>query len=101
MDLMQVFWKRRALADLDRIATHIAENDRQAARNVVRRLHEAVALLKVQPRAGRIGRLEGTRELVISSLPYILAYLIGANGKELEILAVFHDRQKWPDTPIK
>jgi plasmid stabilization system protein ParE len=43
---------------------------------------------------GRPGRIEGTRELVISRTPYIAAYRIG--GDTVRILRVLHGAQQWP-----
>jgi plasmid stabilization system protein ParE len=44
---------------------------------------------------GRPGRIEGTRELVISRTPYIAAYRIV--GNTVRILRVLHGAQQWPD----
>jgi addiction module RelE/StbE family toxin len=47
------------------------------------------------PEMGRPGRIEGTRELVISRTPYIAAYRI--LGETVRILRVLHGAQLWPD----
>jgi plasmid stabilization system protein ParE len=47
------------------------------------------------PQMGRSGRIEGTRELVISGTPYIAAYRI--DGDAVRILRVLHGAQQWPD----
>ena len=44
---------------------------------------------------GRHGRIEGTRELVIPGLPYIIPYRVKNNV--IEILRVLHAARKWPD----
>jgi addiction module RelE/StbE family toxin len=44
---------------------------------------------------GRSGRIEGTRELVISRTPYIAAYRI--LGSTVQILRVLHGAQLWPE----
>ena len=44
---------------------------------------------------GRPGRIEGTRELVISRTPYIAAYRIA--GDTVRILRLLHGAQQWPD----
>jgi len=46
------------------------------------------------PQTGRLGRILGTRELVITSTPYIAAYRIV--GEDVVVLAVFHHAQRWP-----
>jgi toxin ParE1/3/4 len=43
---------------------------------------------------GRPGRVVGTRELIVPDTPYIIPYRV--RGERLELIAVFHGRQKWP-----
>ena len=69
----------------------------ESARNaawVANRILNAVDLLQAHPELGRPGRLAGTRELVVTDTPYIIPYRV-RHGR-LELLAVFHGRQKWP-----
>jgi len=53
-------------------------------------------MLATQHNIGRIGRLPGTRELVVSPYPYIVAYR--EHGNEVHILAVVHTSRRWPKT---
>jgi len=43
---------------------------------------------------GRPGRVSGTRELVVPGTPYVIPYRL--QGQRIEIIAVFHGRQRWP-----
>lgn len=43
---------------------------------------------------GRTGRVVGTRELVVPDTPYIIPYRVKRN--RLEVIAIFHGRQRWP-----
>jgi plasmid stabilization system protein ParE len=43
---------------------------------------------------GRNGRIMGTRELVITALPYIIPYRVTASS--VDIITVMHAAQKWP-----
>jgi hypothetical protein len=47
------------------------------------------------PQSGRPGRIERTRELVISRTPHIVAYRIA--GDIVQILRVLHGARRWPD----
>ena len=58
---MQVKWLAVALRNLDHEAEFIAADDPQAARQVVSRVLDAVAVLALQPGIGRPGRVPGTR----------------------------------------
>ncbi|WP_214431798.1 hypothetical protein [Dendronalium phyllosphericum] len=42
-----------------------------------------------------IGRIAGTRELVITRTPFIVAYRVRAD--QIEILAVIHATRRWYD----
>jgi toxin ParE1/3/4 len=44
---------------------------------------------------GRPGRIDGTRELVISRTPYVAAYRIA--GDTVLVLRLLHGAQQWPD----
>ena len=61
-----ITWTEPALQDLDDIAAYIALDNPLAAGTVVRRIVEQVAGLGFYPRIGRPGRVEDTREIVIS-----------------------------------
>ena len=50
--------------------------------------------LRPMPNRGRPGRIENTRELVLSSLPYIVIYQVF--DERLLILNIVHGAQRWP-----
>lgn len=91
---MQVRWLRKALRNLDEEATYIASDDAVAARLVVKRVLDAVAMLTKHPGLGRPGRVSGTRELVVPKTRYIVPYRV--RGKTVEILRVFHTSRRLP-----
>lgn len=62
---------------------------------MIGRIRQAVSHLDRQPRMGRLGKLEGTRELVVPGTPFIVVYRV-ANGV-VEILRIIHGAQHWPD----
>ena len=45
--------------------------------------------------SGRVGRVEGTRELVVAGTAYLIPYRI--KGDDVQLLRVFHEAQKWPN----
>lgn len=91
---MKIIWRRAALSDLAEIAEYIARDNPQAARRVVTIIRKEVVKLKRNPLLGRMGRVEDTRELVITHYPYIVAYQVQA--RTVEILAVVHTARLWP-----
>ena len=92
---MQVRWLRRALRNLADEAEYIASDDPQAAARTLDRIASTVARLATHPASGRIGRVPGTRELIVSGTPYIVPYRV--RGATVEILRVFHGARKWPE----
>jgi len=59
------------------------------------RMVVAVRRLIDFPASGRVGRIAGTREVVINGTPYVAAYAI--TETTVRILRVLHGAQEWPD----
>jgi toxin ParE1/3/4 len=92
---LAIIWTKRSVRRLDQIGHYIALENPAAAVEVVARIATAGNTLAELPHLGRPGRIIGTRELVISGLPYIMPYRL--KGQSIEILTVIHTAQKWPD----
>jgi addiction module RelE/StbE family toxin len=92
---LRLEWSVFALEDRDGIFDYIEEDSPRAAVVVDDRIRTQVRQLLQFPETGRLGRVEGTRELVISRTPYIAAYRI--TGDTVRILRVLHGAQQWPD----
>jgi addiction module RelE/StbE family toxin len=92
---LRLEWSVFALEDRDGIFDYIEEDSPRAAVVVDDRIRTQVRQLLQSPETGRLGRVEGTRELVISRTPYIAAYRI--TGDTVRILRVLHGAQQWPD----
>ena len=76
------------------LRAYIQKDSEQNAAVVAQRILQAVELLQTQPEMGRAGRVLGTRELIIPDTPYLIPYRLRRD--RLELIAVFHGRQKWP-----
>ena len=92
---MAIRWLSAALADMQAIKAYIAEHNPEAAQQVIACIRSETLALAGQPGIGRIGRISGTRELIITPYPYIVAYREQAN--EIHILAVVHTSRRWPE----
>jgi toxin ParE1/3/4 len=64
------------------------------APELVRAIYHAPAAVLQFPYRGRLGKKEGTRELVLSPLPYVVVYRI--SGDAIHVLRILHAAQKWP-----
>lgn len=91
---MTVVWSPRAVGHLADLRAYIAQDNPAAAGRVAETILVAVERLVEFPNLGRPGRVTGTRELVIPGTAYVIPYRL--RGDRLEIVAVFHGRQRWP-----
>jgi toxin ParE1/3/4 len=91
---MKVVWSRRAIRHLVYLREYIEKDSEQNAALVAKRILKAVDLLQSHPEMGRPGRVVGTRELVVPGTPYLIPYRV--RRERMELIAVFHGRQKWP-----
>jgi toxin ParE1/3/4 len=93
---VKIVWTRKARLHL-RAAYDYWSHERSfpAATKMLERIFSAVELLEHHPFAGRPGRIPETRELVIVSTPFLVAYR--ARRGKIEILAFLHGARKWPE----
>jgi addiction module RelE/StbE family toxin len=89
----RIRWTLRALRRLDEIGAYIQRENPDAAARVVARIVSAVDVLADYPATGRVGRIKGTREVVLADIPYIVPYRV---GQDIEVLTVLHAHQQWP-----
>ena len=91
----RIRWTRRAIRRLDQIGANIAIESPKGAARVIQRIASAIAPLASHPALGRVGRIEGTRELVLADVHYIIAYRV--TSETVDVLTVLHASQQWPD----
>lgn len=92
---MKVIWSPRAIRHLTALRAYIAQDSEQNAALAAERILHSVGLLATQPEMGRPGRVLGTRELIVPGTGLLLPYRV--REACLEIIAVFHGRQRWPE----
>ena len=93
---MKVRWTIPAANQLQDIFDYISDDNPAAAERLVRRIRDAIQRTGRLPRAGRIGRVAGTREIAVSGTPYLVAYRIVE--KSIHVLAILHGAQEWPES---
>ncbi len=92
---MKIRWTKRAIRSLASIHAHISRDSPAAAARVAAAVLDATVQLGQFPQSGRSARIEGTRELVVPGLPYIVPYRIVDDA--ILILSVIHTSRKWPE----
>jgi toxin ParE1/3/4 len=63
---MQIRWSPAAAEDLSRIFEYIRPENPSAAQRVVKTIYESAGSLESFPYCGRVGRVDGTRELALA-----------------------------------
>ncbi len=91
---MKIEWTEAAKGHLLGLDAYLYERNPAGVDRVVDAICEAVGRLELFPFIGREGRVVGTREMVIPSTRYIVAYRI--RKEVIQILAVMHGVQRWP-----
>jgi toxin ParE1/3/4 len=91
---VRIKWLDEAVLDLIEIRKYIAADKPHTASRVSALIRQSVETLAEHPDIGRPGRIEGTRELILSALPYIIPYRVKSDI--IEILRVLHAARKWP-----
>jgi toxin ParE1/3/4 len=88
---MEIRWTPEADPAWKQISFRIAEDNPEAALKTIRIIFQRIEQLVTFPHRGRIGREEGSRELVLSPLPYIAVYRV--TDSTIEILQIWHGAQ--------
>ncbi len=91
---MRIEWLPVAARNREQQLDYLAERNPGAAIKMGDAIEFAVGQLADHPQLGRPGRVGGTRELVVSGSPYVIAYRIEPTA--VVILRLLHGSQKWP-----
>jgi toxin ParE1/3/4 len=91
---MNIRWSPEAAADFVGIVEYISQQNPSAAPRVGQSIYDSVSSLDSFANRGRPGRIEGTRELVLAPLPFIVVYRVTQDA--VEIVRVLHGSQRWP-----
>ena len=88
-------WTEQAVRQLEQARDYITlSSSEEVADRITSHIVARVQQLASFPMSGRRGRVAGTRELVISNTPFIVAYTM--EHERIVILALYHGAQKWP-----
>jgi toxin ParE1/3/4 len=92
---MDIRWSLPAAEDLERICQRVEQDNPDAARRIAQTIYDACSRLRDFPGLGRVSlRMPGRRELMFSSLPYVVVYQVRTGA--VEISRIFHGAQDWP-----
>jgi addiction module RelE/StbE family toxin len=86
-------WRPLAEVDLLEILEYIGQDNPDAALELVQTIHTKAEGLRSRPTLHRVGRMHGTREMVVHR-NYVVFYRV--SDEAVTILRVKHARQQWP-----
>lgn len=86
-------WREAARADLLAIVDYISDNNPDAAQRLKDEIESKVARLAEHPKRFRVGRVSGTREMVVRP-NYVVIY--AEDARAVTVLRVLHVAQQWP-----
>jgi toxin ParE1/3/4 len=92
---MKLVWTSAAVADIEQIFDYLLEKIPDRVTTTIERVFTSVSELRQFPRRGRPGRKEGTRELVLTQLPYLVDYEVV--DQSIRVLRVLHGARRWPE----
>ena len=76
--------------------TYLSDRSPVAATRVVARIRTAAERLGENPRIGHAGAASGTREWVVTGLPYVVVYEPNETESEIVVLGIYHGAQLRP-----
>lgn len=91
--MLPIRWNAKALDELDAIAGYIAQFNPIAAKGLQDLIETSVLPLSEHPYLYRLGRVAGTRELVVHP-NYIVVYRVLTD--QVEIVGVLHAAREYP-----
>jgi len=86
-------WTDSAVQDLQAARDYLEAENPKAAWDAIDRIMSAVERLAQFPQMGRPGRVDRSRELVVTGTPFLVAYRL--KGESVQILAVLQGARKW------
>jgi len=93
--VLNLEWKATAIADLLAIVDYISDDNPDAAQTLKDEIEAKTSRLPDNPQLYRVGRVDGTREMVVRP-NYIVIY--AEDAVAVTILRVLHAAQQWPET---
>jgi len=92
--MLEIKWTIPARNSLVNHIEYISQDNPNVANQVYKHIYTLVQHLESTPNMGRIGRILGTRELVVNKYPFFIAYRV--KDDFVEILKVVHTATKYP-----
>ncbi|MGA2849078.1 MAG: type II toxin-antitoxin system RelE/ParE family toxin [Terracidiphilus sp.] len=93
---MKILWSAASVRHLREVVVYLEGKTFVGIATTRLRIMKTVRRLGQMPYAGRVGRIEGTREAVVNRTPYIVVYQV--SQETVEILGIWHGARLWPES---
>ena len=90
---MRIRWTPAAAGDLLGISDYLREKHPHYRDPTMRKLYGTIRELKQWPGRGRLGREDGTREILFPPMPYVAVYRV--RQQTIEVMRIYHGAQDW------
>jgi toxin ParE1/3/4 len=91
--MLDLIWEPEAERQYALVVEFIGSRNPAAAVRLARLIDEAVERVRHFPSAGRPGRVDGTRELIVHP-NYVIVYQVTSSA--VDVLRLLHARQRYP-----
>ena len=96
--MSRIRWTEGAEEQLEQIQDLTRRQWPGLVETVTRTIHAGVEQAVTFPGAGRIGKVEGTREVVLTQYPFTIVYSIEKGT--LVVLGLFHHSREWSEDDL-
>jgi toxin ParE1/3/4 len=93
MALLDLIWETDARSQLGDALAYISKFNQAAAFRLKALIDERLEQTRSFPAVGRLGRVKGTRELIVHP-NYVVIYQV--TGTAIDVIRVLHARQRYP-----
>lgn len=95
MDKLKIQFTNEALNNLVQITQFYEDKQPGLGSRFVNYIQSKLEILEIHPNIGRIGKVFGTRELILDEFPYICVYRVRKTF--IQLLLVYHQSRKYPN----
>ncbi len=91
---MNVKWLKSALLSRRKLISYIETRNIWVAIDLDDAITRTIVFLAEHPLAGRVGRMNASREFAVAGTPYLVVYRVAADS--IVIIRILHGARKWP-----
>ncbi|MFW5887984.1 MAG: type II toxin-antitoxin system RelE/ParE family toxin [Bacteriovoracia bacterium] len=94
MAKIEVRWTKQALEDLESAREYVLDDNPSLLDSTIQQVLMVIQQIINFPDSGRVGRVQSTKELILTTIRFIIVYR--KNKNIVEILALLYQSRKWP-----